>query len=84
MMSSSTVLRDIVNNLKLPYKSANYGSNQRSTKFGNFHESHAFIPRRHFSSLLVNFGQNNSLFRPILRACRSGDSFIYLRHVQTL
>ena len=32
-----------------------------------------------FSSLLVNFGQNNSLFRPILRACGSMDSYIYLR-----
>ena len=32
-----------------------------------------------FSSLLVNFGQNNSLFRPIQRACGSMDSCIYLR-----
>ena len=34
---------------------------------------------KRFSSLLVNFGQNNSLFRPIPRGCRSMGSCIYLR-----
>ena len=36
MMSSSTVLIDIVNNLKPPYKSVNYSSSQRSPKFASY------------------------------------------------
>ena len=86
MMSSSTVLIDIVKKLKPLYKSVNYSSNQGSPKFGSYNMkfSRSMNPiflslRRHFSSLLVNFGQNNLLFRPILRACRSMDSCIYLR-----
>ena len=75
----------IVNDLKPPYKSVNYSSNQRSPKFGSYNikfswslNSMVLLLGRHFSSLLVNFGQNNSLFQPILKACRSMGSCIYL------
>ena len=36
MMSSSSVLIDISNNLKPPYKSVNYSTNQMPPKFGSY------------------------------------------------
>ena len=35
-MSSSTILIDIVNNLKPPHKNVNYSSNQMPLKFGSY------------------------------------------------
>ena len=35
-MTSSSVLLDIVNNLKPTHKSVNYSSNQMSPKFGSY------------------------------------------------